>query len=461
MFQTKLGSSADAGRWVLASQGGSHLLRLLTSIALTRLLAPEAFGLIAIAMTFVTAIQMISDLGLRQIVITSQHSASSLFLDTVWSLQIIRGLVIFLIALCGAIGLYLGATVFWSSGTGVYSDPALPLVLAMIGISAVILGFESTGISMAVRNTNLKRLVAVDLLTHVISASMTLLMAYFYRSVWSLVIGNLVGATSRALLSRKVFSDHRNSFRLDKRYVKEILGFAKWIFASSGMGFLVNHADKIAFSLVMSAANFGTVAISISLLAVLLETLNRLVENVVFPKLSQAVQSDIPGQVAKTFFKFRFWLEAVIFFSIAFIWVSSDSIVDFLFDSRYQQAAEYLRILCLTQLWLVASCCSSLGLALGNTKLLATVTLVRLVLVVALPFVGYRYFGEVGVAWALVAAQIPAILIAILWARQLLGETEFNFSALLAWLFLPLGALTGYLVSSVLGTLLTLIRTQS
>jgi O-antigen/teichoic acid export membrane protein len=459
MFQTKLGSSLDAGRWVLASQGGSHVLRLLTSLVLTRLLAPEAFGLIAIAMTFVTAIQMISDLGLRQIVVTSQHSASSLFLDTVWSLQIIRGIVIFLVALFGALVSYIGATFFWSSGAGVYSDPALPLVLAMIGVSAVILGFESTGISVAVRNTNLKRMVVVDLLTHVVSASMTLLLAYFYRSVWPLVIGNLVGATSRTLLSRKVFSEHRNSFRLDKHHLKEILGFAKWIFVSSGMGFLVNNADKIAFSLVMSAANFGIVAISISLLAVLLETMNRLVENVVFPKLSQAVQSNIPGQVAKTFFKFRFWLEAVIFFSIAFIWVASDSIVDFLFDNRYQQAAVYLRILCLTQLWLVASCCSSLGLALGNTKLLATVTLVRLVLVVVLPFVGYRYFGEIGVAWALVAAQIPAVLIAILWARQLLGVTELNFTSLLAWLFLPLGALTGHLVSLALEALLTLIRT--
>jgi O-antigen/teichoic acid export membrane protein len=446
----KHGSTFDAGFWVLVSQGGTQFLRLFTSIFLTRLLSPDAFGLIAIAMTFVTAIHMVSDLGLRQIIVTSEHSTSPLFLDTVWSLQIIRGVLILVVALVGALGLSFLANWLGHSNFGVYSDPALPAVFAMLGLSAVILGFESTGIGVAVRDTNLGRMVVIDILVQLISAAMTLLLAYYFRSVWPLVAGNLVGASARVLLSRKLFVDHVNSFRLDKEYMKEILNFSKWIFTSSAMGFVVNNADKLAFSLVMSATQFGTVAIAISLLGVLLDTINRLVDNVAFPKFRQAVQKNNSIALAETFFRFRFWLESVVFFLIAFLWFASDSIVQLLFDSRYQSAAQYLRILSLTQLWLIASCCSSLGLALGNTSLLAKTTWIRLVLTIFFPFVGYHFFGEMGVAWALVAAQMPAVLYAVFSARSLLGQKGINKRGMLAFLFVPLGGLVGYLVSIVL-----------
>jgi O-antigen/teichoic acid export membrane protein len=444
------GSTFNAGFWVLVSQVGTQTMRLLTSILLTRLLSPDAFGLIAIAMTLVTAIHMVSDLGLRQIIVTSENAGSPLFLDTIWTLQILRGLAVFVVALLGAVGLFFSKSLFGLAPVGVYSDPALPVVLAFIGISALILGFESTGIGMAIRGTKLGRMAAVDILTSVVSALMTLGLAYFYRSVWPLVIGNLAGAATRVILSRRIFGDHINQIRLSKQYVTEILSFAKWIFTSSAMGFVVNNADKLAFSMVMTTTKFGTVTIAISLLGVLLDTINRLIENVVFPKFRQAAQSDDPSQLTKTFQRFRLVLDSTVCFSTTFLWFASDSIVGLLFDHRYQAAAEYLRILSFTQLWLIASCCSSLGLALSKPKLLARVTWIRLVLTFVFPVIGYRIAGEVGIAWALVAAQIPAVFYAVVSARRLLGETRISIKTFQAGLSIPLGGLCGYIFALAL-----------
>jgi O-antigen/teichoic acid export membrane protein len=444
------GSTFNAGFWVLASQVGTQTMRLLTSILLTRLLSPDAFGLIAIAMTLVTAIYMVSDLGLRQIIVTSENAGSPLFLDTIWTLQILRGLAVFVLALLGAAGLFFSKSLFGFAPAGVYSDPALPVVLAFIGVSALVLGFESTGVGTAIRGTNLGRMTAVDILTAVISALITLGLAYFYRSVWPLVIGNLAGAATRVILSRRIFSDHINQIRLNKQYVTEILSFSKWIFASSAMGFVVNNADKLAFSMVMTTTKFGTVTIAISLLGVLLDTINRLIENVVFPKFRQATQSNDPSQLTSTFQRFRLVLDSAVFFLTAFIWFASDSIVRLLFDHRYQEAAEYLRILSFTQLWLIASCCSSLGLALGESNLLARVTSIRLILTFVFPVIGYRIAGDIGIAWALVAAQIPAVVYAVVSARRLLGETGIGLKTFQAGLAIPFGGLCGYVASSVL-----------
>jgi O-antigen/teichoic acid export membrane protein len=444
------GSTFNAGFWVLVSQVGTQTMRLLTSILLTRLLSPDAFGLIAIAMTLVTAIHMVSDLGLRQIIVTSENAESALFLDTVWTLQILRGVGVFVAASLGAGSLFFSKALFGFAPVGVYSDPALPTVLAFVGVSALILGFESTGIGTAIRGTNLGRMAAVDILTSVVSALTTLGLAYYYRSVWPLVVGNLVGAATRVILSRRIFNDHINKIQLDKQYLAEILSFSKWIFTSSAMGFVVNNADKLAFSMVMTTTKFGTVTIAISLLGVLLDTINRLIENVLFPKFRQAAQSNDPSQLLKTFQRFRLALDCTVFFSTAFLWFASDAIIQLLFDHRYQAAAEYLRILSFTQFWLIASCCSSLGLALGKPTLVARVTWIRLALTFIFPIIGYRLAGEIGIAWALVAAQIPAVLYAVVSARRLLGETGFSIKTFQAALSIPLGGLCGYMASLAL-----------
>ena len=444
------GSTFNAGFWILVSQGGTQLLRLLTSILLTRLLSPDAFGLIAIAMTLIVAIHMISDLGLRQVIVTNEQARTPLFLDTIWALQILRGICVFAVVLVGAVGLMLSTTWISSSNFGIYSDPHLPGVLAALSLSAIILGFEPTGASVAVRDTNLGRVAAIDILTQLISALLTLIIAYFYRSVWPLVLGNLIGACARVLLSRQFFDDHVNSFRMNRKYVVEIFSYSKWIFASSAMGFVVNHADKLAFSLFMSATKFGTVVIAISLTSVVLDTINRLVDNVVFPKLSQAATSGSVASLATVFLQFRFWLEATVLFLIAFLWFASGSIVQLLFDHRYESAASFLRVLSITLIWPIAVCCSSLGLAMGKPSLLATITWIRLVLTIVLPLPIYKYYGDIGVAWALVFAQVPAVLYGMIGARRLLGQTGLNFKRLVVWLFLPLGGLVGSLFSLAL-----------
>ena len=93
----------SAGIWMLAGYGLSLCLRLGSNLLMTRLLAPEMFGVMAIAAMVTAILMMLSDLGIGQSIVRSPHGGEPVFLDTAWTVQILRGLGLWLVALtvCG------------------------------------------------------------------------------------------------------------------------------------------------------------------------------------------------------------------------------------------------------------------------------------------------------------------------------------------------------------------------
>ena len=90
----KTGKLVSGAAWTLGGFGVSQVIRLGTSVALARLLAPEMFGTMLIVNTLMTGIQLFSDVGIGQNIVHSPRALEPSFYNTAWSLQIIRSLVI-------------------------------------------------------------------------------------------------------------------------------------------------------------------------------------------------------------------------------------------------------------------------------------------------------------------------------------------------------------------------------
>src|SRR5580658_4675768 len=80
--------------WTAVGFGGAQVLRFAFNLILTRLLYPELFGLMALAFSVITGLNLFSDFGTAAIVVSHPRGADREFLNTVWSLQILRGLVL-------------------------------------------------------------------------------------------------------------------------------------------------------------------------------------------------------------------------------------------------------------------------------------------------------------------------------------------------------------------------------
>ena len=80
--------------WTVGIFGLGQSLRLASSIVLTRLLAPELFGILVIVYTLQNGIDLLSDLGFGQSLVLNKNAESPPFYNTVWSLRLVRGLLL-------------------------------------------------------------------------------------------------------------------------------------------------------------------------------------------------------------------------------------------------------------------------------------------------------------------------------------------------------------------------------
>ena len=109
---------------------------------MTRLLVPEMFGVMAIAYVVMTGLAMFSDLGLKPSVVQSRRGSDPVFLNTAWATQILRGLLLWLLALIASLLIYAANRIGMAPRGSAYTDPSLPFVIATLSITAVTGGFE-------------------------------------------------------------------------------------------------------------------------------------------------------------------------------------------------------------------------------------------------------------------------------------------------------------------------------
>lgn len=149
--------------WVFGGQIGGQVLRLASNLIMTRLLVPEMFGVMAMANTVIVGLQLCSYFGIQHNIIQSNRGDERVFLDTAWVLQILRGMVIWLMALGLALTLYLANKYDLLPAGSAYADTSLPLIIAVLAFAPLISGFESTKLAVASRHMLVAKLTIIDI----------------------------------------------------------------------------------------------------------------------------------------------------------------------------------------------------------------------------------------------------------------------------------------------------------
>ena len=141
---------------VFVGQGAQRGLSLLSSLIMTRLLAPEAFGLMAMVFTVHMLVNMISDIGIRQSIVRAKKGDDIAFLQVAWTVQVMRAALVALVVLAAAGGLMLLGPRL-AAPESVYADPLLPGLVAASALIVLFRGLESVGVHLASRRMKQRR----------------------------------------------------------------------------------------------------------------------------------------------------------------------------------------------------------------------------------------------------------------------------------------------------------------
>jgi O-antigen/teichoic acid export membrane protein len=255
----------------------SQVLRLGSNLVLWRLLYPEAFGVMALVNSLLMALAMFSDVGIGASIVQSRQGCDRAFLDTAWTIQILRGLCIFAatVALAGPMASF-------------YDTPALAAYIRVAGLTAVLQGLLSTRLHVQTRDVRVAAVVRLDLLTQAIATAFTILYAWAVPSVWALVVGGVAGSIVRTVLSHLLLPGEHDRLGWDRASRRQLFVFGRWVFLSTLLAFAAGQSDRLLFGKLITLAQLGAYSLAQALATIPEQILGPLTRSVLFPWLSRA-----------------------------------------------------------------------------------------------------------------------------------------------------------------------------
>lgn len=345
-FRAKLLRAAQLSTLVFLSR---IALRLVSITILTRLLAPDIYGVFAIILTWLYILNMMSDIGIRSLVLTHDGPIDGEFLSTCWTVSILRGVVVALMsaALAGLLIALQGREVF--DPDGVYAAPVLPAALAVIGLLQIVGSAQSPLFFLNERDMAFGRVAAIEIAASVAGLVVTIAFAIWFRSVWALVAGAAVTAGMKTVASHLFFSGPRLRLGFTRDTLVTVFKRGRWIMGHSILTMLAQVADRLVLGFLLDASGFGFYYIArqfSDLVRTFLNTLHARTGLQLFTHILKAETSDI----RRNYYRYRLVFDAVSGVIAGALVVLADPIVSVMFDDRYADVAPMLSILALSLL---------------------------------------------------------------------------------------------------------------
>ncbi len=389
-----------AGLWLLSGHAMTQVIRLASNLIMTRLLAPEMFGLMSIAVLIIYGVHMVSDLGLRQGIVRHQRGYEPRFLGTTWAVQIIRGCLLWSVGLAFAATLYLSQQAHLLDPGKVYADPLLPWVIAFISAMSFISGFESTKIAMSNRGLAQGRIAQIEVLCQAIGAACMIAWAWVDRSIWALVAGSIVSNLVRTMASHFLIPGQPDRLAWDRESLREIRHFGKWVFGASMLLFAANSGDRLLLGGLVSPELLGLYAIGYLIVDAVNQVFVRLFAAVSFPALSEMAR-ERPEALKKAYYRLRLPIDVFALFVAGMLFTAGDALVALLYDDRYMVAGHVIQILSISFIFSRYGATEACCLAFGEPRILFAQNAVHgFVLYAGLP-VAFHFFGFDGALWTI------------------------------------------------------------
>ena len=408
----------SAGAWTLGSYGVDTFVRFLSNLILTRLLFPEAFGAIAAATALIAGLVLISDFGVRTIVIQSARGDQVGFLRSAWMFQVCRGMAVWIVLAACCLLISTRAVRELLPTASVFADRELPLISAIIGLNVVMNAAESTSVSLNIRRLNYRPVMILDFLGKILTVPIIIIWAWVAPSVWAIVGGTVAGAFIRLVLSHLIVPGPWMGRNWDKDHFHEIVRFGRWIIVSSFATFIGQQCDVILLGLLTPASILGLYSIAKLLAGTGEGLLDRLNTSLALPIFGEVIRQD-PRNLRNCYYRFRLPIELTAGLLSGTLFVAGDFIVRFLYDSRYAQSGRMLQILALGTLSYPFSIIANAFTATGDTHITALSSITKATSLLACVTIGFLAFGIMGAIGGVALHRIiPSVLIVILAQRR-------------------------------------------
>ena len=416
------GKLVNSFAWDFVGKIGSQVASAIIGIILARILTPSEFGLIGMAMVFISITGIFTNLGLSSALIqrtdpNEEHYSSSFYLN-IGSSLFLTLLFIFIAPLIARF----------------FKNEALTDIIRVLSLSLLVSGFT------VVQEARLRKKMRFDLLTKariistVTSGIVGVVMAFTGFGVWSLVSQTLLG---RMITTGYywIVSDWKPKLLFRLKALKELWSYSFNLFISGIIDTIYSQLDSLIIAKIFSARELGLYSRAKTMNRFVIKYSSESIGSVTFPVMSE-IKDDRQRMIG-----FGISAEKLVAFAVfallGWLFVAAGPLILTLYGPKWEQSVHIFRLLCLSGFaYPISAATLSMLKASGDSRSFLKVEIWKKIVGLTGLSIGFA-FGLKGYLISLVITGIIGVLLNMLYTGKSLGITvRHQLLPLLPYLFI-------------------------
>jgi len=448
------------GFWVFLLRITQQLFNFVRLVILARILSPNDFGLMGIALLTMATLDTFSQTGFQQALIQKKEDIKP-YLDSAWTVLVLRGFILF-------------AILFFIApfAASFFNAPEARPIIQVIGFAVLFQAFTNIGVIYFQKELEFNKQFIYQISGTLADFAVAISAALILRSVWALVFGLLVGNAVRCFVSYLIHP-YRPHLSFDLEKIKELFSFGKWVLGSSILVFLITQGDDIFVGKLLGATALGFYQMAYRISNIPATEITHVISQVTFPAYSK-LQNNIP-KLREAYLKVL-QVTAFLSFPIAgLIFVLAPEFTKIFLGEKWMPMVPAMQILAI--FGITRSMNATIGSffqGFGKPNIITFGAGFQLVVLAAIIYPLTSKWGIFGTSLAVV---IPNVLVALYLNKKLASAMNYKLVRFLNPLFTPIaggsamcgfifffqiwtdGSLINFLLSVLLGCSIYLIVT--
>lgn len=322
--------------WRFAERVGAQIVQFIVSIVLARILAPEAYGTIALVTVFTTILQVFVDSGLGNALI-QKKDADDLDFSTVFYTNIVFCLILYGLIFCCSPLI-----------AKFYNDSSLVAITRVLGLTIVISGVKNVQQAYVSKKLIFKRFFFATLGGTIGAAIIGIIMALKGFGVWALVAQQLFNLTVDTLIlwitvkwrPKKMFSFSR---------LKILFSYGGKLLASATLDTVYNNIRQLVIGKMYSSSDLAFYNKGKQFPELIINNVNTSIDSVLLPTMSEEQENkEKIKNMTRRAIKTSTFVMAPLMMGLAF---TSRNIVRLLLTDKWLSSVPFLCIFSITYMF--------------------------------------------------------------------------------------------------------------
>ncbi|SNS62304.1 polysaccharide transporter, PST family [Bacillus sp. OK838] len=376
------GNMINAAKWSSITEIAAKIVTPITNMILARILAPEAFGVVATITMIISFADMFTDAGFQKYLVQRE------FKDIKEKYQ--HSNVAFWTNL-GMSFLLWGIIALFSEPIAVLvGNPGLGIVITVACVQLPLTSFSSIQMALYRREFNFKALFWARLISIFLPFVVTIPLAFIGLDYWSLIIGTICGGIANAIILT-IKSNWKPKWFYCVNVLKKMLSFSIWSLFEAISIWLTVWIDVFIISIIFNEYYLGLYKTSTIMVNSLLALVTSATTPILFSALSRLQKND--EEFNQTFFNMQRIIAIFILPLGIGIYLYDELAVQILLGNQWKEASRIIGIWALTSAITIVfgHYCSEVYRAKGRPKLSFLAQILHLVVLVPVCIISGKY----------------------------------------------------------------------